>query len=92
MEEKIWRIKYFNLLITETPVPSTSSSSKRLSPLDKLRETLLSFERSLDMLLLDLAKNEEDKASDEANNDNQNNSDKKEENPADPTTEPSSSK
>ena len=44
------------------------------------------------MLLLDLAKNEEGKTSDEANNDNQNNSDKKEENPADPTTEPSSSK
>ena len=80
------------MVFTETPVPSASSSSKRLSPLDKLRETLLSFERSLDMLLLDLAKNEEEKALDEANDDNQNNSDKKEEKPLVPTTEPSSSK
>ena len=80
------------LIFPETPVPSTSASSKRLSPLDKLRETLLSFERSLNMLLLDLAKNEEDKAPVEANDDNQNNSDKKEDKTVVPTTEASSSK
>jgi len=58
-----------------------TTSSKRLSPLDKLRETLLSFERSLDMLLVDLVKNEEEKSSEESHDDNQNNSvDKKEEN------------
>ena len=79
-------------LFSETPVPSTSSGSKRLSPLDKLRETLLSFERSLNMLLQDLGKNEEDKAPDEANEDNQNNSDKKEDKTEVPTTEASSSK
>ena len=69
-----------------------STSSKRLSPLDKLRETLLSFDRSLDMLLLDLAKSGDHKTLDRANDDNQNNSDKKEDKPVVPTTEASSSK
>ena len=44
------------------------------------------------MLLLDLAKNENDKAPAKANDDNQNNSDKKEDKPVVPTTEASSSK
>merc|ERR1712079_938459 len=35
---------------------ASSTVSKRLSPADKLKETLLSFEKSLDMLLVDLAK------------------------------------
>jgi len=75
---------------TTTP----NSSSKRLSPLDKLRETLLSFERSLDMLLVDVAKNEEDKSPEDTNDDNQNKSDnKKEENSEEPPTGgPSTSK
>ena len=34
----------------------SSTGSKRLSPADKLKETLLSFEKSLDMLLVDLGK------------------------------------
>ena len=82
---------------TETGASATTtpnSSSKRLSPLDKLRETLLSFERSLDMLLVDLAKNEEDKSPEDTNDDNQNKSDnKKEENSEEPPTGgPSTSK
>ena len=35
---------------------ASSTVSKRLSPADKLKETLLSFEKSLDMLLVDLGK------------------------------------
>ena len=73
-----------NPIFTETAATPTTSS-KRLSPLDKLRETLLSFERSLDMLLVDLVKNDEDKGLEETEDDNQNKSvDKKEENTEEP--------
>ena len=86
-----------SFVFTETGASATAtpnSSSKRLSPLDKLRETLLSFERSLDMLLVDLAKNEEDKSPEDTNDDNQKKSDnKKEENSEEPPTGgPSTSK
>merc|ERR1712099_168698 len=61
--------------IDEKPSTSTSSSSsdnnkegasnvvlKRSSPTEKLRETLISFDKSLDMLLVDLIKEDTDNA------------------------------
>ena len=44
----------FNPNVSE--VGSSSSSSKRLSPTEKLRDALVCFEKSLDMLLTDLSK------------------------------------
>ena len=51
------------LLSFSTSDGGSSTVSKRLSPADKLKETLLSFEKSLDMLLVDLGK--EDLAGDD---------------------------
>ena len=54
---KVGQIRVFNIFSNQNiSEVGSSSSSKRLSPGEKLRDALICFEKSLDMLLTDLIK------------------------------------
>ena len=57
MTLKVGQIRVFNIFSNQNiSEVGSSSSSKRLSPGEKLRDALICFEKSLDMLLTDLIK------------------------------------
>ena len=59
MRVKVGLIHFFCIICFSNPNISeggSSSSSKRLTPSEKLRDALVCFEKSLDMLLTDLIK------------------------------------